>query len=99
LRYSLSAPRLQEAGATGLQYAPNDIWKMICGLNDDSYLQNEHVPLREGRRAFCQLRPRNQESLLQGSLLAIPRYVQNEVRRVSFRHQQPVSGEGQYYSL
>src|SRR5262249_244477 len=72
----------------------DDIWKMIGGLSDDPNPQNEDVPLSEGRRALCKLSPRHLEGLLQSLLLAVAPYVANEICRVSFRHQQPVSGGG-----
>src|SRR4029077_4015463 len=91
---SLSPLIFQEAGAARLQSGPNDIWKMIGGLSNAANPQNEDVPLSEGRRAFCKQRPRHEERLLQGLLLAIAPHVANEICGVCFHRQQPVSGGG-----
>ena len=92
----LSLPPLifQEAGATRLQCRTNEIWEVIGGLSNGANPQNEDVPLCEGLRALCQLRPRYQECLLQGFLLAVAPYIENEVCVVCFCHQRPVSGGG-----
>jgi len=84
----------QESGAPRLQFGSHDLWKLLGGFANDSNPQNDHVPLHESRRTFCQLLPRHHKGPLQGLLLAVAPYVENEVCGVSFRHPRPVSGGG-----
>src|SRR5207249_5247446 len=93
---SFSALEFQETGATGLQGGPDDLWKLIGSFSDGANPQNEHVTFRESRCTFCEQRPRHKEGLLQRSSLAIAPHVEDEVCKVSFHHQRPVSGGGRW---
>jgi hypothetical protein len=93
---SFSTLAFQETGAMGLQGGPDDLWKLICSFSDGANPQNEHVPFRESCCAFCEQRPGHKEGLLQGSLLAIAPYVEDEVCGVSFHHPRPISGGGRW---
>jgi hypothetical protein len=91
-----SAPEFQEPRAAILQRGPSDSRKLICGFSDGAYPQKKHVPFREGGGTLRQLMPRHKEGVLQGFLLAVAPYVENEVCGVSLRHPLPVSGGGNW---
>jgi UDP:flavonoid glycosyltransferase YjiC (YdhE family) len=90
----LSAPTLQEAGASRMQLGPHDLWNLFRSFRDDTNPQNDHVPFRKTCCCFVQPLPRNAEGLLQGALLAIEPDVGYEVCGFYFHRPRPVSGGG-----
>ena len=89
----LSAPALQEAGASRTQLRPNDLWNLFRSFRDDTNPQNDHVPFRKSCCCFVQPLPGNAEGLLQSFVLTIASDA-DEVCGFSSHHPRPVSGGG-----
>ena len=90
----LSAPTLQEAGASRTQLGPHDLWNLFRSFRDDTNPQNDQVPVHKSPCCFVQSLPRHTEGLLQSFLLTIAPDVDYEVCGFSSQNPRPVSGGG-----